>query len=457
MAARLLVMAMGLVSFALIARHLGVERFGAYALVVAALPLLATLVDLGIGIMAVREIARRPEDTAAIVSTTFTLLAGLSVAGALLVVLVLPLLPYEPEVRDALRLAAAGLVVLLLAAVPGVIFQSSLRLELQAVVDLVGGAASLGLIVLAIALDGGLQAIIGAWLGSVAAATVVSYVLALRLLRFRPSLDRRLAASLLRRALPVGLTFVAAAIHFRVDAVLLSLLAPIDEVGVYGVAFRFLEHGLFAPLLFMGALFPVLAGYLAQGDPRLESTVQRAFTLLLLLAVPAAVGILVLAEPLVELLVGGGYQASVTPLRVLAVAVLFAFLNPLFTNLLVAADLQARVLKATLLAIAVNVALNLVLIPAYGATGAAAATVVSEILAVTVVAVAAIRHTRVSLDWTVAARVVVAALVMGAVVAATATLPLAVPVLGGAAVYAGLVLGMRVVSPREVHALLRAD
>lgn len=455
--ARVVLMALGLVNFALIARHLGVETFGGYALVVAIVPLLATLVDFGIGTMAVREIARRPEDAARITSTTLTIIGGFAVAGAVLVLAVLPVAPYGADTRGAIAIAMLGLVALLLGSVPGVVFQSAMRLELQAVVDLVSGVANLALVVLVISLGGGLHAIVGAWVGSAIIAAVVGYALALRLMRFRPRLDRPLARLLLRRALPIGLAFVASAIHFRVDTVLLAVLQPIEDVGVYGAAFRFLEHSLLAPLLFMNALFPVLAGYLVRADPRLEGIVQRAFTLLLLLAVPAAVGTILLAEPLIALLAGGGYEDAATPLRILAVAVLFSFVNPLFTNILVASDLLSRMLLATLVAVVVNIALNLVLIPMYTYNGAAAATVVSEAVGVTLVAVYAIRHTRVRLDWGMAGRVCLAAAGMGAVVALLSGLPLAVPVVAGVVVYGALVLALRVVVPHEVRTLLRGQ
>lgn len=456
MAARLVLVAFGLLSFALVARHLGLREFGAYALVVAVVPLLASVIDFGISTMAVREIARRPQDAAQIVSTTFTIILAFAAAGSLLVLATLPALPYGGEVRAALAIAVAGLFMLLLSTVPGIVFQSAMRLELQAVVDLTSGIANLGLVLLVIALGGGLHAIVAAWVAAAALASVVAYVLGLGLLRFRPRLDRRLARLLLGRALPIGLAFVASAIHFRVDMVLLSVLQPFREVGIYGAAFRFLEHSLFAPLLFMGALFPVLAGYVARADPRLEATVQRAFTFLLLLAIPAAVGVVILAEPLITFLVGADYRQAATPLRILSVAVLFAFVNPLFTNILVAADLLSRMLWATMLAVVVNVGLNLVLIPPYSYNGAAAATVVSEAVGVTLVAVWATRHARVRLDWSLATRIVLAALAMGAVVALLSDLPLAVPVLTGALVYGVLVVALRVVDPREVRALLRA-
>jgi len=456
MTARLVLVPFGLISFALITRYLGPREFGAYALVVAVVPLLASVIDFGISTMAVREIAKRPEDASRIVATTFTIILAFAAAGALLFLAAIPAVPYGGEVRGALVIAAGGLFVMLLATVPGIIFQSAVRLELQAVVDLTGGVANLGLVVVVIALGGGLHAIVAAWVAAAALASALAWVLGLRLLRFRPRLDRPLARLLLKRALPIGLAFVASAIHFRVDTVLLSLLQPIRDVGVYGAAFRFLEHSLFVPLLFMNALFPVLAGYVARADPRLEATVQRAFTLLLLFAIPVAVGVVILAGPLISFVVGAGYEEAATPLRILGVAMLFSFVNPLFTNILVAGDLQTRMLWAILMAIVANVALNLVLIPRYSYNGAAAATVASEALGVTLVAVWAIRHARVRLDWSIAVRVASAALAMGVVVALLSDLPLVVPVLAGALVYAALVVALRVVVPREVRTLLRA-
>lgn len=452
-----MLIAVGLVTFALVARHLGVERFGAYALVLSIVPLLATLVDFGIGTTAVREIARRPDDAGRIVSTALTVVAAAAAAGALLVLLAVPLSPYGADVRGALAIAAAALFALVLGSVPGIVFQSTLRLERQALVDLTSGVMTLVLVVAVIAAGGGLHAIVAAWAAAVAAAVALGYVLALRLLPFRPRFERPLAGALVRQALPIGLAFIASAVHFRIDAVLLSLMQPIEDVGVYGAAFRFLEHSLYAPLLFMSTLFPILAGFVARADPRLEGTIQRAFTFLLLLALPAAVGTVLLAGPLVALLVGSGYEEAATTLRILAVAVLFAFLNPLFTNILVAADLQARMLAATLLAIVVNVVLNLVLIPAYTYNGAAVATVISEAVAVSLVAFWAVRHTGARLEWRVAGRIAAATAAMGAVVALLADLPLVVPVLGGLLVYGLLLAALRIVTPRQVVTLLRAQ
>jgi O-antigen/teichoic acid export membrane protein len=457
LAARVFLTAVGLVTFGLIARHLGVAGFGAYSLVLTFIPLFASLADLGVTTIGVREISKRPEARARIAGTVFTVKAVLGVAGALVLLAAIPLLPYAREVKVALGLALAGLLLHLLAMVPTVVFQSALRMDLQAAVDVTIGLTNLALVLAVIASGGGLHALVLAWVASVGAGCLVAFVLALRIVRFRPGLDRPLAAMLLRRALPLGLVLVASVVHFRVDAVLLSLLRPIDDVGVYNAAYRFLEHVLIAPALFMTAVFPVLAAYVASRDARLAATVQKALTFLLLLGMPIAVGAFVLARPIIVLVAGSAFEDAVTPLRILVAAVVVAFVNTLFANLLIAYDLQGRMLLVSLAAVALNVGLNLVLIPRYSYNGAAAATVVTEGLGAIVITAWAVRHGRLRLDWRPAARVGVAALGMGAVVVPAASLPLAVPIALGAVAYAALVAVLRVISRRDLRVLLRGE
>ena len=45
-------------------------------------------------------------------------------------------------------------------------------------------------------------------------------------------------------------------VHFRIDTVLLSILKPLADVGVYSVAYRFIEQVLYIPSFFVAASFP---------------------------------------------------------------------------------------------------------------------------------------------------------------------------------------------------------
>jgi O-antigen/teichoic acid export membrane protein len=456
-AARALLTVLGLVTFGLIARHLGVEAFGQYSLVLTFVPLFASIADLGVITIAVREISREPASERRVLGSVVTVKVVLGLASALILLAAVPLLPYPYELRLALALALLGLILQVLSTAPTVVFQSRLRMDLQAAVDVTIVAANLGLVLLVLVLGGGLHALILAWVASIAVGCVLAYVLAARLADLRPSWDRGTAWLLLRRALPLGLVMVLGIVHFRVDAILLSLLRPIGDVGIYNAAYKFLEQALVAPALFIAAIFPLLSAYAARADARLPATVQKALVFLLLLAMPIAVGAFVLARPIITLVAGDAFADAVTPLQILVLALVIAYASTLFVSLLIAYDLLGRLLAVSALAVGLNVALNLVAIPRWSYNGAAATTVVTEGLVTAAIAVWAIRHAGLRIDWGPAARIGVAALAMGAAATAVADLPLAVPVLAGAAVYALLVVALRVVGQRDLRVLLRGE
>ena len=95
--------------------------------------------------------------------------------------------------------------------------------------------------------DLGFNALILATVLAGFAAVVVGFAFASRLVRLRPRFDRPRAKILLAAALPVGVFLMFSVAQLRIDTVMLSLLKPVEDVGVYGAAYRFLEQALFFP------------------------------------------------------------------------------------------------------------------------------------------------------------------------------------------------------------------
>src|SRR5436189_153809 len=114
-------------------------------------------------------------------------------------------------------------------------------------------------------------------------------VLAARRTSIMPIVRPAAWAALLRRALPLGLALMIAAVYFRADALLLSILKGSHAVGIYGVAYRLLEALIAFPGFFYISVFPLLSQAWARRDlANLREVTQRAFDLLVLAAVPVA-------------------------------------------------------------------------------------------------------------------------------------------------------------------------
>jgi O-antigen/teichoic acid export membrane protein len=107
---------------------------------------------------------------------------------------------------------------------------------------------------------------------------------------------------------------------------------------------------------------------------------RNAMSYSLILAIPMAVAGTILAVPLVQWIYRSAFSGAGPLLAVLVWWLPFSFTNNVLGHVLGAMGQQTRVLKVTVINAGVNIALNLILIPRYGAMGAAWTTVATEIL-----------------------------------------------------------------------------
>ena len=138
---------------------------------------------------------------------------------------------------------------------------------------------------------------------------------------------------------------MVAAIYFRADAVLLSVMKGSEAVGIYGVAYRLLEAIVAFPGFFYVSIFPLLSQGAARGDlANVREVTQRAFDLLVLSAVPLVAGTIVAAPEIVHALAGAEFADAVTPLRIVIVGAGLMFLSGLLSYVLIAVGRQSRLL-----------------------------------------------------------------------------------------------------------------
>jgi O-antigen/teichoic acid export membrane protein len=362
----------------LAAGYLGLEGFGELAIVLAFVPILLVVSDLGVTTVLARELAKDADAADRLGGTLLAVRLAGSSAVFLVFLAVLPFLPYTREAKLALAVAAAGAVFTSVGAFATPFFQVNLRLEYVAALDALTGLLTVALVGAAVALDLGFYGVVGAFPAVALVGCGASLALSRRFWRLNVRAAWAEARPLVGGALPVGLVAVLGLLHFKVDAIMLSVLKPPAELGIYTVAFRFVEQALVVPALFMAAAFPILTRAVHGTRADAEAVIGRSFRFLVLLGVPLAVATFALARPLVLLVGGRELEAAAEPLRILAPAVVFAFANVVFAGVLLALDRRRELVFASLAGLALNVALNAYFIPAYGYNGAAATTVVSE-------------------------------------------------------------------------------
>ncbi len=182
------------------------------------------------------------------------------------------------------------------------------------------------------------------------------------------------------RGWPFLLSSAFVMVYFRIDITMLSVMQGDAVVGWYSASYTLLDALISIPIALNAALLPLAVKYAAASRAKLIVLYKSAARLLLMLAMPLAVGGTLLASPLILFVFGEKYSSSVFALQVLLWVLLPLFVVQLLGALLIALKKEKQGVPALFLTTVVNIVANLILIPQYSLIGAAIATIISEIV-----------------------------------------------------------------------------
>ncbi|HVA20620.1 MAG TPA: oligosaccharide flippase family protein [Candidatus Micrarchaeia archaeon] len=361
-------------------RALGPTGYGEFATITVLSNLASISADLGLQIVYLREGSRHRERLDRLLATV--LAAKLPLLAASLVVLWVMVSVGGPPLPQLLWPAFALLLTTSVANVLRSTFYATGEIRYEAIatgaeaVILLGGTAAIA------ALGFGLPAYLLVYAASYGFTCVfAAIVIRRRYFRIRLLPEVGEAGRLLRLGLPFALAFALNTIYFKIDILILDGLRGYHQVGIYQAAYKFLEGLSFIPQTIMNAIFPALAIVHLEGRGRLRSLYTSAYRLLATIAVPLAVAFGLDGGAILRVV--GVYSQSATAARILALALLFLFVNNSFIFGLGAMDRQLASVWLAGFSILVNVVLNLVLIPLFprdaGYLASSWATVVTEV------------------------------------------------------------------------------
>ena len=162
---------------------------------------------------------------------------------------------------------------------------------------------------------------------------------------------------------------------------MLKILKEDSDIGIYAVAFKFISAGILLPATFVDALFPALNKI---HDPHyFRYVINKAFKYLSIIAIPIGLGTLVLAEPLIHFFYNEQYNQSILCLQILSWAMVLMFGNWITGYALISLRKDKIMIMIVSLTAVVNIIANYILIPRWSYIGASVATIISEIIIMT--------------------------------------------------------------------------
>jgi O-antigen/teichoic acid export membrane protein len=188
--------------------------------------------------------------------------------------------------------------------------------------------------------------------------------------------ERHLLPHWLHESWPLFVNQLLQGLFFKIDALLLLPLAGDVAAGTYAAAYKVAEGAGIISSTFTLALFPRLS---RQSD--LSGAYRMALRVLLQISLPLAVGIALLAAPIVAVIGGREYLPdSAVALTILICYLPLSYTNGLTQYVLIAAGKQRLLTAAFAAALVFNLVANALLIPRFSYVGAAWVTVASELV-----------------------------------------------------------------------------
>lgn len=188
----------------------------------------------------------------------------------------------------------------------------------------------------------------------------------------------RIAKKLIINGLPLMLSGLVIGIYTRIDQIMIKEMLGEKEVGLYSAAVRLSEIWYVIPSIIVASIFPSIMNAKKISGFLYYQRIQRLYAAMLWCAVVIAVVLTPFNKTLILFLYGEAYLLSANVLLIHIWTCLFVFLGVASSTWYMAENLQKYALLNTVTGAIVNVILNIYLIPLYGITGAAIATVIAQ-------------------------------------------------------------------------------
>ena len=436
--------------------YLAAEGYGEYAFYYALVPLIASLSDLGVGVIITREVARDKVPGARYLGDAL-IIKAVTGAALLAVVLVSAPLVLAPAAALLVCLVTATAIIDYSQDVGMWTFRAHDRQDLEALLLMVSQTIWLSGILLCAWLKAPLPMLLAsATMAFAIRLAVGAWLVRRRVYRPRFAPDWGRLRGLIAEGLPFGLAMFMVVLYGRAGVLLLKGFSTDADVGYFNVGYMLSQPLGFISSAFNISAFPSLARAAQHGADAVRPTLRRAVKFQFLIAFPLTVGLVLLAERLIPLLFhGDSFSQSAIALRVIGLGLTLIFLNLMSRYVLAALNEQRAYLRAIVTGLIVNVSVSAVLIPSIGFMGACVGLLAGELAVM------------LGCQWTLrrylppgdllreAGRPLLAALGMGVVVFVLRPVSVFVLPVLGAVVYAALLLLVRALSADELDILRR--
>lgn len=359
-----------------IANYLGPERYGMYGYVISFATFFSAINTLGLKGIMIRDLTDSSEKSILLGSGFILHLIG-ALATSIIMSLIMIMFMFDSNIIQYMTIVLVSFFFIPFH-VLDYFFQSQVKSKLSAISFLIAFLVSSFLKISFVIFKADLV-----WFFSTLIIENIAIAVFLILFYSRTnsvlkwSFSKEMAKDLITQSWLLIISGVAVSLYMKIDQIMISNMLSFEENGKYAIAARLSEAIYFLPLVITNSLVPMLSKAKSEGEEKFRKYVQMLLDYLALFAIVFTLIVFLLSDQIFSILFDEKFEESAAILAIYIWSSLFVFIGLVSDKWILFEKSYNHQLYKTVLGLIVNVALNFLLIPKYGAKGAAYATLVS--------------------------------------------------------------------------------
>ena len=369
----------------LMARYLGVARYGIFGFAISLTGILCILFDFGIGLHSVRHIATDYDSAPKYLGNAIPLKGLFSIFGFVVILVVVILMGCDELTITVTLLFTIEQIIKKFVELINATFQSFEEGKFQGISNIILNIMTFIFILIAIYTDAGLYGIaISYIIGNTLALIYCYYILTKNLTKPSYEFDKTFCKRITIAAIPFAASVILSSIYYSIDMVMLTNIIGSYATGIYNATYKLINVLTLFYGIYTAVIFPVMSKFFKNDEKLLLTLYEKSIKYLMLVIFPIAIVTMCYSTDIIRLIYGYQYDAASSVLSILIWTVCLLFISGAGNTLLNASYKEVTVTKIYAMAAVFNVILNFILIPYLSYRGAAITTVLSDALIVIV-------------------------------------------------------------------------
>lgn len=362
------------------ARVLGVEKWGIFSYAVTITAFFTIFIDFGINSILIRE-STKTEDLAErsrILSTSFIIKTVFLILGAFLIIFIVPHFINVQGVKEILPIVVFIVIFDSFREFGFALNRAYEKMEKEAGLFLLTNVAIVVFGFIFLSIRPSVKSFAFAYaLGTGLGVMATAFILREKLRQLFSDFCFKLVKPILSTAWPFAISGVLGILMINTDILLIGGLLTTKDVGLYSAADRIIQIFYIIPSVISVSVLPLFSRIAGKDNTKMRRVMENTLGTVMLVAIPISIGGVILGGNVISFLFGSAYSGATLSFQILILTLMINFPAVILSSAIFSYNNQKSLIVNAIIGGFLNVLLDLILIPRFGITGSAIATLIA--------------------------------------------------------------------------------